>query len=251
TIERASVSRGPMQMQMSASVGLSNWSPKPNEPLSADLSVRNADLADVMALAGQAPAGYSGALTASAHVGGTIGNPTGAANLNVANGTLDGQAFDQVAVQVNLRDQLVTIPTAYMTSGAARVNLSAEFQHPRDSFSTGHIHARLASNQIDLSQLNSLQKQRPGTAGILNLNADVSANLAQTSAPVTSAHGTPTVAAGKSSEFLIASVNADASARGLRFNGENYGDFSLTARTSGSNVTYNVNSDFAGSTIRV
>src|SRR5579884_1260310 len=251
SLQNVMLTRGPMQLQLAATVGLRDWSPKPNEPLTANLTVRNGDLADIMALAGQSPKGYSGVLTASAHIGGTIGDPTGTANLNLANGTIAGESFDQIAAQVNMQDRLVTIPTAYIAAGNARVNLSAEFQHPRDSFSTGRLHAHVASNQIDLAQLRTLQKQRPGTAGVLNLNADVTGNLEETASPVTSARGTPTVAAGKSTEFLLTSLNADASARGLRFDNQNYGDFSATARTSGATVSYNVASDFAGSNIHV
>lgn len=240
SVRNGTLTRGAMQAQFSAQVGLRNWSPKPNQPLSANATIRNGDLADILALAGQPNSDYSGALSADVHVGGTIGNPTGQANLLAVNGAIHGEPFDRAQAQVNLSDQLITIPSAFLQSGAARVNLTAEFQHPRDSFSTGRVHAHVQSNQVDLAQIKNVQKQRPDTGGIVQLNAEVTGNLSQAK-----------VDGKEQTEFLLSAVNADASAHGLRFEGQNYGDFNATARTSGQTVSYNVTSDFAGSNVHV
>ena len=220
---RASVSngllqRGPMQAQFAASTGLKNWSPKPDQAITATANVRNGDLADVMVLAGQPPSGYSGALTLDANVGGTIGNPSGVANLQVLNGTMKDEPFDRVQARVNLSDQLVTIPAASINAGPAQVNLTAEFRHPRDSFTTGQLHAHVQSNQVNLEQIRTLQRQRPNTAGLLNLNLDVTGNLGQTK-----------VNGKDETEFLLTSVNGDVGARNLRFDGQTYGDVTAKA----------------------
>nr|MDQ2900665.1 translocation/assembly module TamB [Acidobacteriota bacterium] len=135
---------------------------------------------------------------------------------------------------------LVTIPSAFIAAGPARVNLTAEYRHPRDTFTTGRLHAHVQSNDVNLAQLRTLQKERPNTAGIFRINADVAGNLSDVKK------------GGKDqTEFLLSGVNGDASAKGLRFDGQNYGDFNATARTSGQMVIYNVTSNFAGSNIRV
>jgi autotransporter translocation and assembly factor TamB len=224
--------RGPMQTQFAAAVGLANWSPTPNQPLQATVVLRNGDLADVMALAGQSPAGYAGALSADANINGTVGNPTGTADLKAVNGKIQDEPFDRIQARVNMSDRLITVPAATLTYGSSRLDLSAEFQHPRDSLSTGQLHAHVQSNQWNLQQIPALQRERPGTAGALNLTADVRGDLTK-------------------SEFLLTAVNADASARGLRFEGQNYGDATLKATTSGSTVAYNLVSDFAGSNIQL
>jgi hypothetical protein len=112
--------RGPMQAQFQAAAGLRNWSPTPNQPLRATAAVRNGDLADVMVLAGQPPAGYSGALTMDANIAGTIGNPTGTVDLQVLNGTIQDQPVDRAVARVNLSDQLITIPAATITPARPR-----------------------------------------------------------------------------------------------------------------------------------
>ncbi|MBV8818202.1 MAG: translocation/assembly module TamB domain-containing protein, partial [Acidobacteriaceae bacterium] len=239
-IRNGTLNRGAMQAQVAGSVGLRNWSPAADQSLAADATIRNGDLADIMAMAGQPTEGYAAPLTADLNVTGTVGDPHGAASVQASKGTIAGEPFDEAVVRVNLTDQLATIPTAYIVSGPARVNLTAEFQHPRDSFSSGRIHASVHSNQVNLAQLQMLQKWQPNTAGQIQINADVTGNLS----PVRTGGA-------EQNEFLLSALNADASAQGLQFEGQRYGDMTASARTKGQTVTYNVVSDFAGSNIRV
>jgi translocation and assembly module TamB len=232
--------RGPMQAQFAIAAGLDHWSPKPNQPLQATAGIRNGDLADVMALAGQSPAGYSGVITADAKIGGTLGNPTGAAEFLALNGTILDEPFDRIQARVNLADQWITIPSASLNMGNSQVNLSAEFQHPRESLSIGRLHAHVRSNPVNLDRIRTLQQERPNTAGVLTIDADVRGSLSQTK-----------IQGKDETEFLLTAINADASVRGLRLDGQSYGDATLKAATSGSAVRYDLISNFAGSDVRI
>lgn len=231
-VANGSLSHGTMQAEFHGSVGMRAWQPKPNQPLSVQVSVRGGDLADVMALAGQPSGGYSGALTADANIGGTVGNPRGTAGIQVVNGMVENEPFNNLQAHVNLADQLVTIRSASMSSGTARVDLAAEFRHPRDSFTSGQLHAHVRSNAINLAQLRTVQQQQPGTGGQLQLDADVTGDLAN-------------------SAFILSQVNGNVSGHGLRFQGQDFGDLTASASTSGKTVTYSLTSDFAGSSVRV
>jgi translocation and assembly module TamB len=231
-VKQGLLTRGAMQASFSASAGLRNWKLLPSNPLSAQVNVQNGDLADIMVLAGQPNQGFSGALTANLHVGGTIGNPIGSATIHVASGTLQEEPFDRIDVKANLSDRLASIPSATLTAGSARIDLAAEFHHPRDSFAAGQIHTTLHTNEIDLAQLHTLRKQAPNTAGRIELTADAVGNL-------------------NNSEFLLTSIQASASAREVTYEGQSYGDLQLQARTNGNTAILNVTSDLAGSNIRV
>ena len=230
-VQGGSLSRAVMQTQFSGSIGLRDWKTFPSAPVSVNATIQNGDLADLLALAGQPSAGYSGQLTASLKINGTLGDPGGSATLTVNAGSIEGQSFDRAEAQVNLTDQLITVPSASIQAGAARVNFTAEFQHPRDSFTTGQLRANLQSTQVDLAQLTAVQKQRPHTSGIVQLNASIAGNV--------------------SDHFDLASINGNASVRGLQSEGQSYGDLTATAKTSGQSVNYNLTSDFAGSNISV
>ena len=110
-------------------------------------------------------------------IAGTVGNPQGTANLQVTDGTIAREPFNQLQAQVNLTDRQVTIPTAYIQSGAGRVNLTAEFSHPPDRFTTGRLHAHLQSNSVNLAEIRQVQEQKPAVSGMLQINADVIGDL--------------------------------------------------------------------------
>jgi autotransporter translocation and assembly factor TamB len=235
-IRNAVLARGAMHAQLAASVGLHQWSPKSYDPLSANATIQNADLSDLLAMAGERNAPATGVLNASAQVNGTVGDPQGSVHLAVVNGTIEHEPFDRLQGQVDLRDQLVSIPAITLTAGSAQVHLSAQFRHPRDSFTTGHIDAHLASNPVNLGQLKQLAKQRPGLSGTVQVNFSASGDLASKQ--------------GQTS-FELASVNGEASVHGLITAGQNYGDLTASARTAGNTVSYRVDSDFAKSSIQV
>ncbi len=232
-VSNAVLNRGAMRARADASLGLRNWSPTPRSPLRVNAAIADADLADVVALAGEPDAGYSGALSATAQVTGTYGDPIGAATIQAMNGTLAGEPFNRTQVQADLTDQLATIPVAYIDTPAGRVDLSAEFRHPRDSFATGQLHAHVRSGTLDLARMPLVDKRAGSTSGTVTMDADVNGALQQT---------TPT--------FLLSGVNGNLSVHALDRRGVDYGDLNATAHTTGRNVSWNVTSDFAGSNVQ-
>jgi translocation and assembly module TamB len=238
---QAAVSNGTLtristQAQFSGSVGLVNWKPLPNDPVAADASINSSDLGDLAVLAGQSSSRYSGSVKATAHLDGTVGNPRGLINMQAANGLLYGNSFDQASLQVNLADQLITVPGAYITSGASRIDLTGDFQHPRDNLTTGQVHAHLQSNPVDLSQVRLVQQKLPNSGALVQFNADLAGSLS---------------AVNQQSEFQLSRLSTDISAKSVKLDGQTYGDLTATARTNGSNVTYHVTSNLAGSNLEV
>ncbi|MBZ5583731.1 MAG: translocation/assembly module TamB domain-containing protein [Acidobacteriia bacterium] len=235
SITNASLTHGALQAQFSASVGLRDWKPESYEPLRVDATVRNADLRDVLALAGQSSQPATGELNADAHMAGTIGSPQGNADLSVVKGTIEGEPFDSLTARVAMTQQAIELSSFNLTAGKARLDANATYQHAPNDLKRGSLRAHVASNQVQLAQFQSLVKDRPGLGGALNLNADVAANLYP----------------GPSGEqYQLLNLNANASARGLTMEGKPLGDFTATAQSAGQVLRYNVNSDFAGSTIR-
>ncbi len=229
--QNGTLARNTMQASFSGTLGLRDWKSFPNSTLAVNASIQNGDLADLLALAGQPSNGYSGQLNADLRINGTLGNPQGAGTLAVVHGVIQGQPFDRAQAQVNLTDQLITVPSAFVQLGPARLNLSGQFSHPRDSFTTGQLRAAIQSDQINLAQISELRKQLPNSAGVIEVNANVTANVAK--------------------QFQLTSVNGNASVRGLQLEGQSYGDLTANATTSGQSVNYNLTSDFAGSNINV
>lgn len=235
-VQNGLLARKTLQTNFNASLGLHKWSPVPHSPLSANVSMHNGDLADLLSLAGQGSIPASGNLSADIHVGGTYGNPLGSASLQVLHGSAYQEPFDRLYTKINLSDQLVTVSTLELAAGSARIDANATFQHPRDSFTVGHAQLHVATSNVQLANLKTLQRENAGVAGLVQLTADAAADLRDVN---------------HQSQVNIANVSADLSAHGLLVENQNAGDLTATARTVNGNVNYDVSSDFAGSGISV
>src|SRR5260370_21064526 len=236
TVTNAVLSRGSLEARFSATVGMHKWKPENYDPLKADLVIRNADLRDVLALAGQSGFPAAGALQAEAHVNGTVGSPAGSASVSVANGALAGEAFDSLTARADLSQTAIDVSSFSLVAGPSRFNATANYRHAVNDLQRGVLTAHADSNQVQLAQFQSLVKDHPGLRGLLNLNADVTAAI------------TP---AATGTQFQLTTLNANAAARGLEMESKPLGDFTATASTAGSAIHYNVDSNFAGSTIHV
>ncbi len=235
-VQNGLLTRKTLQTNFDGSIGLRKWSPLPRSPLTANLSMRKGDVSDLLHLTGEAYVPASGNLSADVHIGGTYGNPLGSATLQVLNGSAYQEPFDRLYTKINLSDQLVTLSTLELAAGAARIDLSGTFQHPRDSFTVGHAQMHVASSNVQLANLKTIQREGKGIAGLVQLSADAAADLREVN---------------HQSQFEIENVNADLSAHGLRVQNQNAGDLVATARTANGNVNYKLSSDFAGSSISI
>jgi translocation and assembly module TamB len=236
SVQNGRLTRGNLDAQFAGSVGLHKWRASGNDRMTLTASMRNGDLADVLALAGQSSIPAAGALTAQANITGTIGNPQGTADLSVARGTLYQESFDTLQASIRFSDRLIDLPSARIVAGAATLELKGSYAHPSDSLNTGRIQAQVTGSNLALAQLQTAQKRHPGLAGTIQLDAAASGDLRNAAA------GT---------EFSLSSISGDIHAIGLRDMRESFGNLNVTARTSGSNVTFRADSNFAGSTLQV
>ena len=232
SVKNGVLARGALQANFAASVGLRNWKPENFEPLRADVTVRNADVRDVLALAGQSsPVPVTGALTVDAHVNGTLGDPLGYADVTVFNGTIEGERFDSLAAHAVMTQGSVDVPSLAFVAGSSRIDASAGYRHAVNDLHHGTFRAHVASNQVQLAQFQRLVKDRPGLRGALALDADATGQVA--------------------GDVQLTTLNANAAVRGLEMEGKRLGDLTVAAATAGQAIQYNVSSDFAGSTIQV
>lgn len=219
-----------------ASIGLSKWKPLPRSPLSANLSLPNGNLADIMLVAGQKDLPASGSVSAQVHINGTYGDPLGSASLQLANGVVDGQPFGKVQMNANLTHDLITLNNLEVDTAGGQLVANGTFRHPSDSFQVGQAQFHVTSNNIQLADLKPLQQQSPGVAGLLTLTADAGASVSK---------------AGNQTEVQISNLNTDFSASGLKVNNQAAGNLTAQARTVNGAVNYNLHSDFAGSAVQI
>lgn len=225
-----------LRANFDASIGLSNWKPTPKSPIGANLTIRNGDIADLLALSGSLSIPATGQLSADVHINGTYGDPLGTASFQAVNGSVYEQPFSRLSSGIRLSDELIIISDLELDTAGGRVTASGSFRHPRDSFTTGHAQLQLATANLQLADLEPLQKRSPGAGGTIAMKANAAADLSK---------------AGAQTQFALDNVSADLSATGLRVQNQSAGNLTATVRSNSGAMTYNVTSDFAGSNIQV
>jgi len=236
TISNGSLSRQSLQIRFSGSTGLRQWSADTNSSVMLALDMRNGDIGDVLALAGQSDVPARGAVNISAKIDGTVGNPQGTAHVVTAEGTLYDQPFDKLEANIELADQLVRLNSLDVSEQTATLHASGSYTHPRDSLLTGHAQAHVTATGLQLSQIAAVEKQHSGLSGSVQLAVDAAGDVLQSS-------GSP--------EFALSNINGIFDARNLRDKTQSYGDLTAHANTSGSSVSFSLDSTLAGAYTKV
>ena len=224
-IQNGALQQAAAQVTFNGLAGLAKWAPAPNQPLQLNASMVNTDLADLLAIAGQKDVPAKGLVNGTVKIGGTIGNPAGTAEVDMANVTAYDLHFDRVTANVDLADQQVRLTNAVATSGAARIAGSGTFVHPKDHWDTGTVQAKLASNDMPLQPFNARY------AGTARVNGDFTGELRK--------------------EFRVTALNADVTGTGLVSGNRKFGDVTASAKTAGTQVDFSANSNFGGSAMQV
>ena len=233
-VDNANLQRDSLMAAFQGAVGLNHWAIKPSAPVTANASIQNGNLLDVLAFTGRSDVPVNGDLSLQAHVSGTVGDPQGNATFQVSKGMAYGEPLDLVQGEVTYGGQKIAIPSLRIASGPAQANLNATFEHPPGVFSDGMIRIHLDTNQIALAKLERLQKQPAELNGNIQVNLDADLALRQTNGQ---------------SGLRLMTVNGTAAANGLSRQGRSLGNVNARVQTSGSRVQFQLASNFSGSTI--
>ncbi|MDQ6708576.1 MAG: hypothetical protein M3Z85_21665, partial [Acidobacteriota bacterium] len=179
---------GTARASIQGSVGLHDWKPAANQPLTANVSAKNADLAALLKLAGQKNIPATGALTATAHITGTVGNPHAAADLTLTKGSLDGEPFDRIAGKLDYLNGGAQTGNFQWNAGLGQVNVKASFEHAPANFLAGKLNFQVSgkrlpllsgSAQIDATGAATLSKSKSGGMQIELATLDGNADIAK------------------------------------------------------------------------
>jgi translocation and assembly module TamB len=217
------------------SLGLTDWTPGAASPVVAHVTIANADLTKILALAGHKEIEISGNLTATAQIGGTLGGPLGEADLTLSKGYIYAQPFDSITGRAQSTGNSAQSITGLFISGPKRVNISARFDHAGTQFPAGLLELNLTSNTMPLNQIALVRQRQPDihgfgefhTTGTLRISHDAKHQI----------------------QFDLLDLTADASANGIELEGRNLGDAHFTAQTKNGFVTARFDSNAAKAVI--
>ncbi len=226
--------------QLNASVGLNNFKLLDANAIKADASLQNADLANLMAIAGQKGFPATGTVQATAHVTGSVGNPQATADVSVVKGSIQGEPFDKLAVHLDAPTTTSERATIVLTAGSRQIQGNATYAHASGEFLPGTVNFQLSSNAMQMAQFKLVRDNQPTLNGVVTLTASGAAKLLK---PKPNQPG-----------YLLETITADVNAKNVKIEQRDVGELAITARTTpsanGPVVNAHVQSDFAKADIR-
>ncbi|MDQ6676881.1 MAG: translocation/assembly module TamB domain-containing protein [Acidobacteriota bacterium] len=240
-VSRAMLSYKTLRASFSGSVGLTDWKLENYEPVNARMVLQNANVSELLLLAGQKDIPVTGILSTTAQVTGTVGSPQATADLSMANGSIYQEPFDRLTGNLKYLNGGTQSGTFQLRAGTRQVDLKASYTHAPSDFLTGKLQFDVASNRMMLNQFVNVKKAQPGLNGSVELKASGSVALSQVKLAGSKA---------STAKVDVGTLNANLGATGLVLDGRPIGDAVLNANTQGQTVKAHLESNFAQSVIR-
>jgi translocation and assembly module TamB len=206
--------RGSAHINLEGTVDLRQGKLHEDGALSARATLRNADLADLQALAG---VNYpvTGVLNLALQAGGTVGTPRADGSLQLTDALVYGERIASLRSDLRLLGREVELrDLRLLRNGGTAAGMVAY------DLESGRFRVALEGSDLDLQKFATLQHDRMSIAGRAHFNLQGSGTLEE---PV---------------------VNAALRLRGLIMNGESVGDVDADAVTEGADLRLNVRTYF-------
>ncbi len=142
--------------------------------INAKLQLGDAQLHDVLDIAGQGKLPATGILNVNGQVSGTLGNLTGGGAVSLRNGVAYDQPFDSIAANVTVQGQQINATGLQVRAQGVQVDGSGGY-----NLTSKRIQAHLQGNTIRLSNLKSVQQAKTPLDGLLTFSADANGTIDQ------------------------------------------------------------------------
>jgi translocation and assembly module TamB len=212
TLRAVAVDAGSMHLEGNGRAELRNWTLAGASPVSATLSLRNADLQTLASEAGWKSVPASGAASAAIHVSGSLESPLVAGTVTLENLSAYGEHFPVARADVTFTNTALEISRGEARYGAGRITVSGDYNHPASDWKDGSLRFDVASSGVDLTAIQHLQNWETGLGGHLDLKAAGGAKIV-------------------SGTMDLTSLNGQLAVRNATFEGRPYGEFTLNAAT--------------------
>ncbi len=214
-----------------ATIGLTAWAIDNTAAITANLATNAVDLPHALELAGAKSVEATGAVSATAQISGTIGNPVAEGDVLFRRGTIYQQPYDSISTHVRYLNAGLQTASGTFVSGPKRVDFQIDYPHAGLDFPFGTVRISATSNIMPLNQIAIVRARQPDIEGAAQFKGTASLRITR------DAKSAPRVE--------LAGLDGDASAAGIVAGGRNLGDTHLVARTQGAILTASFDSNAA------
>ena len=217
--EQATVRNGMLRRQnarigFSAGARLARGKFTSDAPFTLRLNIRDADFADLQAIAGYSYP-VTGTLNLGLNASGTRTNPRGGGFLEVTKGSIYGEPFNSLRADITFASSEAQLRNLTLAQNGARIVGSLAY-----NLKSGGFRFDLRGFNFDLARFRQVQTGKLSVAGVADFRAQGSGTMAE-----------PT-------------INADLHIGNLVLNGEEVGTFDARAVTQGADLRLTARSQF-------
>ncbi len=178
----------------------------------------------------------SGALSATAHVSGTLGQPVGTADVTFSKGLIYQQPYDSITAHAQYVSADLQTVTGVFVSGPKRVSFDVSYPHGGQHFLRRTLEISVASNAMPLNQIALIRQRQPDIEGSAVFKGSGTLRISQDAKKVV--------------HVELASIDGDGSVTHIGLGGRDLGDSHFSAKTQGTTLTASFDSNAAKAVIK-
>ncbi len=223
-LDHQTIVRGATQAEGSGFIAARNGS-FDDATISAQLTVRNASLADLAADLGKdwkIDKSISGIANATVRLSGTVKTPVAEIAAQVENAAGFGEKLDTLRANVRYSSDRIEVSAGEANAFGGSLRFEGAFNHRPDDYKNGTVQFQISAQNVALSRVQYAGQAAPGVEGNVSGQATGSARLAN-------------------SEFILDSINGNLVGRSLVYDKTPLGDITLTAETRGADLSMHGN----------
>lgn len=172
--------------------------------VNARVQLADANVRDVLEIAGQKDMPVTGTASADVHVGGTLGNLNGSGRISLRNGVAYDQPFDAIVADLAAQGKDIQVSRLQVNAQGVQINGNGAY-----NLDSKRFRAHVDGNNIRLSNLEAVKKANSPVDGVLNLNADANGTVDQPNLTAKLSIGSLTL-----NGQALGALNADAHSQG-------------------------------------
>ena len=140
----------------------------------AKVQLANAQMVDVLQLAGQGKVPVTGTLSVNGNVAGTLKNLSGGGEITLVNGVAYGEPFESVVATATVKGQDIEASSVALKLHGMQIAGNGGYD-----MGTQRLHAHVVGNNLQLSKFATVQKSGTPVDGVLSLVADANGTVAE------------------------------------------------------------------------
>jgi translocation and assembly module TamB len=211
-LQTIAIDQGKMHVEGSGHAELRNWILDGASPVSANLTLRNADLQALADETGWKAPPATGSVSAVVRVSGSLESPVVSGTASLENLSAYDEHFDQARADLTFTNTALEVSHGEARAGAGRIVFSGDYNHPASDWKDGSLRFDVSSSGIDLAAIQHLRSVYSGLGGRLDSKASGGAKVVNGVIDLTSLSGQIAV-------------------RNAAIDGRSYGNISVTAVT--------------------